>query len=175
MTQLRVAHPTDEASVRELLFLQRLSQAAAATVEPDALLELIISETTGAMQVDVCSIYLYDAAAEEVVLTATNGLSTQMVGRGRLKLGHGVTGWVAQHRQPLVVPDVNREPRFQWIRGVDQKRLTAMLSVPIVAGSRMIGVVNVQSEERREFDRGDIDFLLAIAGQVAGVIARREM
>ena len=175
MAQVRGAHAPEEASLRELLFLQRLSEAAAATPEPDALLELIISETTGAMQVDVCSIYLYNAADDEVVLTATNGLNQEMVGRGRLKLGQGVTGWVAQQRQPLIVPDVNPEPRFQWVRGVDQKRLTAMLSVPIVAGTRIIGVVNVQSEERRDFDQGDIDFLSAIAGQVAGIIERSEM
>jgi len=164
-----------ETSVRELLFLQRLSREAATTVEPDELLRLIIHETTGAMQVDVCSIYLHDPATDEVVLTATNGLNQEMVGKGRLKLGTGVTGWVAAERQALVVPDVNVEPRFQWVRGVDQKRLTAMLSVPVVAGERLIGVVNVQSEERRNFDRGDIDFLVAIAGQVAGILERSEM
>ncbi len=175
MTQVRVAHPTEEASLRELLFLQRLSKAAASTIEPDALLELIINETTGAMQVEVCSLYLYEPEAEEVILTATNGLDAGSVGKARLKVGAGVTGWVAQHLQALVVPDVTQEPRFQWLRGVDQKRLVAMLSVPILAGSRMIGVVNVQSEERRDFGKADIDFLGAIAGQVAGIIERSEL
>ena len=175
MSQVRVAHPTDEASLRELMFLQRLSKAAASTIEPDALLELIISETTGAMQVEVCSLYLADPGGEEVVLTATNGLDVGNVGRATMKVGDGVTGWVALHREPLVVPDVTQEPRFQWLRGVDQKRLTAMLSVPILAGSRMIGVVNVQSEDRRDFNKADIDFLGAIAGQVAGIIERSQL
>ena len=110
-----------------------------------------------------------------MVLTATNGLDVTSVGKARMKMGAGVTGWVAQHLQALVVPDVTQEPRFQWLRGVDQKRLVAMLSVPILAGSRMIGVVNVQSEERRDFDKADIDFLGAIAGQVAGIIERSEL
>jgi sugar diacid utilization regulator/putative methionine-R-sulfoxide reductase with GAF domain len=175
MTQVRVAHTTDETSLRELLFLQRLSKAAASTIEPDALLDLIINETTGAMQVEVCSLYLYDADTDEVVLTATNGLDAGTVGKARLKVGAGVTGWVARHLQALVVPDVTQEPRFQWLRGVDQKRLVAMLSVPILAGSRMVGVVNVQSEERRDFAQADIDFLGAIAGQVAGIIERSEL
>jgi sugar diacid utilization regulator/putative methionine-R-sulfoxide reductase with GAF domain len=175
MTQVRVAHATDETSLRELLFLQRLSKAAASTIEPDALLDLIINETTGAMQVEVCSLYLYDPDTNEVILTATNGLDAGTVGKARLKLGSGVTGWVAQHLQALVVPDVTQEPRFQWLRGVDQKRLVAMLSVPILAGSRMVGVVNVQSEERRDFGKADIDFLGAIAGQVAGIIERSQL
>jgi sugar diacid utilization regulator/putative methionine-R-sulfoxide reductase with GAF domain len=175
MAQVRLAATPEETSLRELLFLQRLSKAAASTMEPDALLELIIAETTGAMEVEVCSIYLYEESTDDVVLTATNGLDTGNIGRARLKSGQGVTGWVAANRQPLVVPDVTREPRFQFLRGVDQKRLLAMLSVPIVAGERAIGVVNVQSEERRDFDRADIDFLSAIAGQVAGIIERSEM
>ncbi|MDQ6747593.1 MAG: GAF domain-containing protein [Candidatus Dormibacteraeota bacterium] len=175
MAQVELAPTPADASLRELLFLQRLSKAAASTMEPDALLELIIAETTGAMEVEVCSIYLSDAAGEGVVLTATNGLDTGNIGRARLKNGQGVTGWVAANRQPLVVPDVTREARFQFLRGVDQKRLLAMLSVPIVAGERAIGVVNVQSEQRRDFDRADIDFLSAIAGQVAGIIERSEM
>jgi sugar diacid utilization regulator/putative methionine-R-sulfoxide reductase with GAF domain len=175
MNVMRSYQPLEDASVRELLFLQRLSQAAASTIEPDELLELIIRETTGAMQVDVCSLYIYDGDEEQLVLTATNGLNQEMVGKGRLKMGHGITGWVALHRQPLVVPDVTKEPRFEWVRGVDQQRLTAMLSVPIVAGSRMVGVVNVQTEDVREFLRDDIDFLSAIAGQVAGIIERSEL
>src|SRR5438445_4011223 len=94
MSQVRVAHPTEEASIRELMFLQRLSKAAASTIEPDALLELIISETTGAMQVEVCSLYLYDPGEDDLVLTATNGLDNQNVGKARMKIGEGVTGWV---------------------------------------------------------------------------------
>src|ERR1700716_642611 len=159
MTQVRIAHPTEEASLRELLFLQRLSKAAASTIEPDALLELIINETTGAMQVEVCSLYLYNMDTDEVVLTATNGLDAGSVGKARMKLGAGVTGWVAQHLQALVVPDVTQEPRFQWIRGVDQKRLVAMLSVPILAGSRVVGVGNVQSQGGPGLGKAGTDFL----------------
>jgi DNA-binding PucR family transcriptional regulator/putative methionine-R-sulfoxide reductase with GAF domain len=171
-----VAAPVNHGgSLRELLFLQRLSKAAASTIEPDALLDLIIRETTGAMETDVCSLYLLESGTEDLVLTATNGLSAASVGHAKLALGQGVTGWVGLNRQPLVVPDVTNEPRFQWIKGVDQQRLLGMLSVPIVAGSRLVGVVNVQTEETREFDKADIDFLSAIAGQVAGIIERSQL
>src|SRR6202022_3651342 len=101
MTQVRVAHATDETSVRELLFLQRLSKAAASTIEPAALLDLIINETTGAMQVEVCSLYLYDPDGDEVILTATNGLDAGTVGKGKLKVGSGVTGGGGPHRRAL--------------------------------------------------------------------------
>ncbi len=165
----------EDAKLRELLFLQRLSTRAATTAEPDALLELVIREATEAMGTDVCSLYLFDTDRRVLVLTATNGLNAGSVGRARLGLGEGVTGWVAEHRQPLVVPRVAAEPRFRWIPGVDDPRFTSMLSVPILAGPRMIGVLNVQTVPTRAFVEADVDFLAAIAGGVAGIIERSEL
>ncbi len=164
-----------ETRLKELTFLQRLSQAAATTTAPDALLRLIIQETTGALETEVCSVYLWDPGREALVLTATNGLSQVAVGKAQLAMGEGVTGWVAQQRQPLVVPDVREEPRFKWIPGVDQARFVSMLSTPILAGPRVVGVLNVQTERKRLFDQADIDFLSALAGQVAGIIERSEL
>jgi sugar diacid utilization regulator/putative methionine-R-sulfoxide reductase with GAF domain len=167
--------PARETRLKELVFLQRLALAASATPEPDAVLSLIIQETTGALSTDVCSVYLWDAGTESLVLTATNGLSQAAVGTARMKLGEGVTGWVAHHRTPLVVPNVRNEPRFKWIRGVDQERFTSMLSVPILAGPRMVGVLNMQTILGRIFAAEDVDFLAAIAAQVAGIIERSEL
>src|SRR5919201_902927 len=161
-------------AVRELDFLQRLAQAAATTQHPDELVELIIRETTSAMACDVCSLYLTEPGGDEVTLAATNGLNERMVGRAHLRKGEGVTGWVAEHREPLNVPDVSVDPHFKWIPGVDQKRFRSMLSVPIEARDRLVGVLNVQSSERA-FGSADVDFLRAIAGQVAGILERMEL
>ncbi|HEX6349695.1 MAG TPA: helix-turn-helix domain-containing protein, partial [Candidatus Dormibacteraeota bacterium] len=59
--------------------------------------------------------------------------------------------------------------------GLDEERFHSMLSVPIESGPRLVGVVNVQSVEYRHFADADIDFLGAIAGQVAGILERAEM
>ncbi len=167
--------PELETRLKELLFLQRLSRAAATTMTPDALLGLIIQETTDALGTDVCSVYLWDPPREALMLTATNGLSREAVGRAQLRMGEGVTGWVAQQRAPLAVPDVRVEPRFNWMPGVDQARFVSMLSVPILAGPRVVGVLNVQTERPRIFDQSDIDFLSALAAQVAGIVERSEL
>ena len=161
--------------LRELLFLQELAVAAASTMGRDELLALVIKETNGAMDADVCSLYLYDRDRGGLVLTATNGLNQDAVGKVVMRLGSGVTGAVAAARQPLAVPEVSREPRFQWIEGVDEERFTSMLSVPIEAGPRMVGVLNVQTAERREFRSDEMAFLSAIAGAIAGVLERAEL
>jgi sugar diacid utilization regulator/putative methionine-R-sulfoxide reductase with GAF domain len=162
-------------ALRELEFLQRLSQSAASTMDSDELVELIIRETTSAIDTDVCSLYLLNPGGRDLTLTATNGLNERMIGRVVMKVGEGVTGWVADTRQPTRVLDVALEPHWQWVPGLDEERFTSMLSVPIESGPRLVGVLNVQSAERREFTQDDIDFLRAIAGQVAGSLERSEM
>src|ERR1700682_1716071 len=162
-------------AARELSFLVRLAQAAAATQRPDELLDLIIREATSAMGTDVCSLYLLSGRGRELKLTATNGLNERMVGKVVMPVGDGITGWVAESRRPAVVPDVSKEPHWKWVPGLDEDRFHSMLSVPIESGPRLVGVLNVQSAEKREFNSGDIDFLRAIAGQVAGILERSEL
>jgi DNA-binding PucR family transcriptional regulator/putative methionine-R-sulfoxide reductase with GAF domain len=162
-------------AARELGFLVRLAQAAASTQRPDELLELIIRETTSAIGTDVCSLYLLTPPGGELLLTATNGLNENMVGKVRMKVGEGITGWVADSRRPAVVPDVSKDPHWKWVPGLDEDRFHSMASVPIESGPRLVGVINVQSTERREFNSGDIDFLRAIAAQVAGILERSEL
>jgi sugar diacid utilization regulator/putative methionine-R-sulfoxide reductase with GAF domain len=162
-------------AARELSFLVRLAQAAASTQKPDELLDLIIDETTSAMGTDVCSMYLLTPPGRDMLLTATNGLNERMVGKAVMRVGEGVTGWVAETRRPAVVPDVNEEPHWKWVPGLDEDRFRSMLSVPIESGPRLVGVLNVQTVDKREFGSGDIDFLRAIAGQVAGILERSEL
>jgi sugar diacid utilization regulator/putative methionine-R-sulfoxide reductase with GAF domain len=162
-------------AARELSFLVRLAQAAASTQKPDELLDLIIAESTSAMGTDVCSLYLLTPRGRDMLLTATNGLNEKMVGKVVMRVGEGITGWVAETRRPAVVPDVSKEPHWKWVPGLDEDRFLSMLSVPIESGPRLIGVLNVQTAELREFDSGDIDFLRAIAAQVAGILERSEL
>jgi sugar diacid utilization regulator/putative methionine-R-sulfoxide reductase with GAF domain len=162
-------------AARELSFLVRLAQAAASTQRPDELLDLIIRETTSAIGTNVCSLYLLTPPGRELLLTATNGLNENMIGKVVMAVGEGITGWVAETRRPTVVPDVSKEPHWKWVAGLDEDRFHSMLSVPIESGPRLVGVLNVQSTERREFNAGDIDFLRAIAGQVAGILERSEL
>lgn len=161
-------------TIRELSFLQRLAQAASTTQQPDDLADLIIRETTQAMGTDVCSLYFLQHSGE-LVLVATNGLNEGMVGQVEMRVGEGVTGWVAQTRRPMAVPDVRRDPHWKWVPGLDQEQFRSILSVPIEAGTRLVGVLNVQTTEVRFFSRDDEDFLRAIAGQLAGILERSEL
>jgi len=70
---------------------------------------------------------------------------------------------------------VRKEPRFKWVRGADQPQFTSMLSVPLVVRDEVVGVMNVQTVDTRDFSREEIDFLQTIANQVAGIIDKARL
>ena len=73
----------------------------------------------------------------------------------------------------MVIPDVAADPRFLWVRGIDQRRFVAsMLSVPLTWHDQVVGVLNVQTEEHREFAATDVDQLSAIADLLAGIVEK---
>src|SRR3989449_11723979 len=65
-------------ALRELEFLQRLSQSAASTMDSEELVRLIIHEATSAIGTDVCSLYLLNPGGRELAFSATNGLNERM-------------------------------------------------------------------------------------------------
>src|SRR5579859_5185087 len=119
--------------LRELSFLEGIVRATAEATNSTELLRRIVDGATEASDTQVCSLYSWNASEKVLVLTATNGLDQTAIGRVRMGLGEGVTGWVAAQGQPLAVRDVRYESRFEWIPGIDQERFTSMLSVPIKA------------------------------------------
>jgi signal transduction histidine kinase len=162
-------------STDELEFLTQLLASTASAVDHDALLAAVIDETRAATGSQVCSLYLWHEQTSELVLTATNGLSQTGIGRVRLGLGEGVTGWVGQNRKPLVVRDTSKDKRFIWVKGLDQERFVSMLSVPVIAGDRLVGVVNVQTERKHVFTDDEIAFLEAIGGHISGIVERSSL
>src|SRR5438128_9041986 len=161
-----------ERKLRELSFLHEVAQLASSARDWDEMLRIVIDRTTDAMRAEVSSLYLLEKREGLLRLVATNGLNPRAVGRATLRFGEGITGWVANARVPLAVRDVRSEPRWKNVPSVDVGRFTSMLSVPLVSRDEVIGVMNVQTGEPRDFDRTEIDFLQTIANQVAGIIEK---
>jgi signal transduction histidine kinase len=157
----------------QLRFLHRVARLATTARTWDELLETVVDETRDALHATVSSLYLLDRDERHLTLAATNGLDRHQIGRARVPFGEGVTGRVAQTREPLVIPDVGRDPRFLWVRGIDQRRFVAsMLSVPLAWDDRVVGVLNVQTETFRNFGDSDVDQLRAIADLLAGIVEK---
>src|SRR3954467_12911258 len=167
------AAQADTEQLDQLRFLHRVARLATTARTWDELLETVVDETRDALHATVSSLYLLDRDERGLTLAATNGLDRYQIGRAKVPFGQGVTGRVAQTREPLVIPNVGRDERFLWVRGIDQRRFVAsMLSVPLVWNDRIVGVLNVQTEEHRDFTPPDVAHLRAIADLLAGIVEK---
>ena len=159
--------------LEQLRFLHEVARLATTAQTWDELLETVVDGTRDALHADVTSLYLLDRDGAYLTLAATNGLDRFQIGRARVPFGEGVTGRVAASREPLVIPDVRSDPRFLWVRGIDQRRFIAsMLSVPLSWNDQVVGVLNVQTERERQFTNGDVAQLRAIADLLAGIVEK---
>ena len=167
-------HPESGAEgLAQLRFLHEIAKLATTARTWDELLETVVDRTRDVLHADVASLYLLDRDGAYLTLAVTNGLDRFQIGRARVPFGEGVTGRVAADRRPLVIPDVKADPRFLWVRGIDQRRFVAsMLSVPLTWHDQIVGVLNVQTERPRDFSEDDVAQLGAVADLLAGIIEK---
>jgi uroporphyrinogen-III synthase len=115
---------------------------------------------------DSCFVYVLEGS--ELVLRASRNSHTEVVGRLRLPIGQGITGWVAQHLRPVAVErNAFDDPRFRPFHQLPEDRFEAFLSVPIVSRGKVVGVINVQQREPYTFSQREIR-LIATAGFLVG-------
>ena len=171
----RTVRSIRSARVEQLAFLHEFAQLATQARDWDELMRTLVDRTTLALGVEVCSFYLLNRDGERLTLAATNGLDTEQVGRVSLALGEGLTGRAAADRAPVQSSDVTVDPRFSWVRGFDIHGLHAMLSVPLIWNEAVVGVLNVQTADIREFTREDVEFLSTIAALLAGIVKKGRM
>jgi signal transduction histidine kinase len=164
---------TGAEQLEQLRFLHEIAKLATTARTWDELLETVVDRTRDVLHADVASLYLLDRDGAYLTLAVTNGLDRFQIGRARVPFGEGVTGRVAADRRPLVIPDVKADPRFLWVRGIDQRRFVAsMLSVPLTWHDQIVGVLNVQTEQPRDFSEDDLAQLGAVADLLAGIIEK---
>ena len=171
--EARPTEPRLHDPVAELRFLHRLLGLVTTARTWEELLGTVVDGTRDALEASVSSLYLLDRDGKMLTLAATNGLDRFQIGRAQVPFGEGITGRVAASREPMVIPDVVADPRFLWVRGIDQRRFVAsMLSVPLTWHDQVVGVLNVQTEVHREFEASDVAQLTAIADLLAGIVEK---
>jgi two-component sensor histidine kinase/putative methionine-R-sulfoxide reductase with GAF domain len=159
-----------DATERHLRLLTETIAAVNSTLDLEEVLALVARKVADALHADACFVYLYDERAGELVLRATHGTSVEeMTRRPRMRPGEGITGAAAVEREPVMLPaQAHLDPRFKTFPNLPEDEYESILAVPIVArGDKLEGALNVRTRLPRAFTEGEIELLLAIAGQVA--------
>jgi GAF domain-containing protein len=132
-----------------------------ATTDLDELLEGILQRTIHLLgEASYGSIRLLDEKTGELVLRASHGKVVKEDFR-RLGPGKGVMGWVAEHKEPVLIADVDKDERYvRFLEGTQSEMV-----VPMLSGDRLIGVLNVEHPQINAFDEDDLRMLQAVASQ----------
>jgi two-component sensor histidine kinase/putative methionine-R-sulfoxide reductase with GAF domain len=151
--------------------------AVNSTLDLDEVFDLIAHKVAEALETDACFVYLYDEAANELVLRASYGTRVEEMTRvPKMRPGEGITGAAAAERAPVMIPrEAHLDPRFKHFPNLREAHYQSILAVPILARDRLEGALNVRTEEPREFSGDEIDLLMAIAGQVAQAIENAKL
>jgi len=157
---------------KELSAIREILLSINATSDLRSILNGIARTTTRVMGVNSTSIYLLDGGSQRLILKATTGLFPQAVDHGYLKMGEGLTGWAAQHRQVVAVRDAQRDPRFCEVPNTRERAFRSLMAVPLVSQDRVVGAMNVQTYRRHTWTPGEIEFVSLIGEVVAGILER---
>lgn len=156
----------------QLTVLREITRAISAAYTLDQILTLITRKTARVMDVDSCSIYLLDDEAKHLVLKATTGLATEAVGHARLKVGEGLTGHAVKIGKPVAASQASRDPHFKYLPETKEQMFQSLLAVPLISRGKIIGAVNVQTRQGREYSADDIELMSIIADVAAGELEK---
>jgi len=152
--------------------LREIGQAIGSMLNVDEMLRKVADIVVKVTGTDLCLLYLLDPVKNELVMRGASGETRDVVGKIRLKVGEGVTGWVAREGTPVVLPrEAWRDERFKPVPNLLQDRYQSMLSVPLRGNDEMVGVINVRTNPPHEYTSVQIGLLESIGRQVGGAVA----
>jgi phosphotransferase system enzyme I (PtsP) len=138
-------------------------------------LDRLVATVAERMQTEVCSLYIFDAKKNRLILCATMGLDPESVGRVSMAPGEGLTGLVIEQMKPVMVVDALAHKRYKYFPETHEEHFHSFLGVPLFENKMPLGVLVVQTSRRREFSRDEIRLLTTISGQAASIIVQARL
>ncbi|MDP6336920.1 MAG: GAF domain-containing protein [Verrucomicrobiota bacterium] len=148
----------------QLRRLYQVSKVIHSTLDQQEALDLIVREAVGLVNATSGSVVLINPIDGFLEIQAAHGLSAGA--KLKLRVGEGITGWVAQQGKSAIVPDVSADKRYVPVH----EHTRSELAVPLEINGVLSGVVNVDSDKPSAFDENDLALLTELASQAALVI-----
>jgi signal transduction protein with GAF and PtsI domain len=154
---------------QQLRLFQKVSRFMVREMSLQEILQGVVSLIVEFMECDSCLVYLIDQ--EELVLCASNTPHPSTIGKLRLRLDEGLTGWVARERRMLFIPrEAYKDPRFKYFGELQEDTYEAFLSVPVISRNKVVGVINVQHRAPHSHSGGEMEVLTTVGEQVGCVL-----
>lgn len=154
-----------KARYERLILLYHVGNVIHSTLDPQEALQLITDEAVRLMRASSGSVVLINPTTSFLEIQAAQGLPVNAAAL-RLRVGEGITGWVAQTGKPARVGNVQADRRYIMLR----KNVRSEMAVPLEVLGEVRGVLNVDSDRRNAFSEADQELMEALAAQASKVI-----
>lgn len=158
--------------------LMDISRAITSDFYLEDILKLIVMVTAKVTGYEICSLWLIDESTNppKIRLKASQTIDPDYVKDRSLDLTEGVVGYVATHKQPLIIQDVLQEPLFKEKEMARKLGLVSMLSVPLqVRDGKVVGVLNCFTVKTYHFSETEVNLIRTVANQAAVGIMNTEL
>jgi len=158
-----------EKKVEDLRILTEVSATISSTLDLQELMTMVMEKAKSVMDAEACSILLYNSATDklefEIALCGEETTTDLLKKKITLDMGQGIAGWVAEHRELLIIKDAKSDRRFfqdaDKLTGFDTRNLIA---VPLIGRRGLIGVAELINLKREDYD---LEIMQMLAKQFA--------
>jgi phosphotransferase system, enzyme I, PtsP len=138
-------------------------------------LQNIVDLVAKRMKTEVCSIYLLDRDQTRLRLSATVGLASESVGKVALGLNEGLVGLAAKERRVISIEEPQSHPSFRYFAETGEEQYHSFLGIPLFDRKLPIGVIAIQTLDRRIFSAAEISILQTIAFQISSIVTNARL
>jgi FixJ family two-component response regulator len=158
----------------DIALLNKMAYRLSAADPLHQVLNEVVEFVAAIVECDSCMVYVLEN--DELVLRATKNPHPEVTGRLKMRVGEDITGWVAEHREPVVVAhSAHEDPRFKLFNELPDDRFEAFLSVPLVSGGRLVGVINLQNQASHQFSKHEVSLVATIGFLVGAEVERARL
>ncbi len=157
---------------RGLLLLEAIGTLIGESGDLRGTLERIVDLVAQRLDMEVCSVYRYDAEAKRLHMVVTRGLDPTAVSAVSMGVEEGLTGFAIEKGEPVMAIDALAHPRYKYFPETGEERYHSFLGVPIIDRREALGVLVVQTSRRRRFTRDEVRLMKAVAVPVGGLIVQ---
>lgn len=155
-------------------FLHEISSRIAAADSFHVVLNRIVDFVSTLIPCDSCFIYVLEQ--DKLVLRASKNPHADVVDRLGVRIGQGITGWVAEHREPVAIAsNAMNDARFEVFRNLPEDHFEAILCVPILCASKVVGVFTLQHCKPYHHKEQEVRLLSMIGFLVGAEIERARL
>ncbi len=159
----------------KLSLLYELGQQIISSFKLNDILQYIVDRVSELLDLETCSILLINEKTNNLEIKCSKGLDIDFVDNIHIKLGEGISGWVAQNNEPVLIEDIEKDSRFAR-KNRGKYSTHSLISVPLQVKSNVVGVININNRKNgKNLTSDDLRFVQNVANEAGIAIENAQL